>query len=124
MRNTAFYALLAVSLVAVAFTSGCIYGGGGTSNTGTTVPSGNSIQIINFTFIPSTVAVPLGTSVTWVNSDSVPHTVTPDIADNPSGFGSGQLSNGQTYTFTFTQPGTYKYHCSIHPGMTATIIVQ
>jgi plastocyanin len=39
-------------------------------------------------------------------------------------FTSGTLANGAAYQFTFTQPGTFTYHCTIHPSMTGTIIVQ
>jgi plastocyanin len=29
-----------------------------------------------------------------------------------------------SYQFTFTQAGIYSYHCTIHPSMKGTIIVQ
>ena len=38
--------------------------------------------------------------------------------------GSGVLNPGNTYAFTFNTPGTYSYHCAIHPQMRGTIIVQ
>jgi plastocyanin len=50
----------------------------------------------------------------------VTHTVT---SDNGS-FDSSALASGKTFQFTFSKPGTYTYHCSIHASMTATIIVQ
>jgi plastocyanin len=33
-------------------------------------------------------------------------------------------ANGATFGFTFTKAGTFAYHCSIHPSMTATVVVQ
>jgi plastocyanin len=52
--------------------------------------------------------------------DAVAHTVTSDTGV----WDSGTLATGQSYSHTFDQPGTYPYHCAIHPFMKATIIVQ
>lgn len=78
----------------------------------------NQIMIKNFTFSPQTVTIKSGTTVTWTNQDSVAHTV---ISDS---FASNNLNPGDTFQFTFNTPGTYNYHCSIHPSMTGTVIVQ
>ena len=87
----------------------------------TTAPSnGNSISIANFAFAPNSLTVKVGTKVTWTNNDSVAHTVT----ENNGAFNSGDLAPGSSYSFTFSKAGTYSYHCSIHPSMTATITVQ
>ncbi|MDD2254793.1 MAG: cupredoxin family copper-binding protein [Methanoculleus sp.] len=86
-------------------------------------PGGNAITIKNFAFDPSTITVKTGTAVTWTNQDSAPHIVVSDTG-SPAAFSSESLSNGASYKFTFTQPGTYTYHCSIHPSMKGTIIVQ
>lgn len=82
--------------------------------------SGNSVTIANFAFSPQSLTVKVGTKVTWTNNDVATHTVT---ATNKA-FDSGPLSNGKTFSFTFTKAGTYTYGCSIHPRMQATIIVQ
>jgi plastocyanin len=81
-----------------------------------------SVNIQNFAFDPPNITVAPGTTVTWVNNDSAPHTVT---ATDPAGaFDSGTLQPGQSYSFTFTQPGTtYAYYCAIHPSMTGTVTV-
>jgi plastocyanin len=84
---------------------------------------GNTITIKNFAFDPSGLTVKTGTAVIWVNNDGVPHTVVSDTG-SPAPFSSDSLSAGASYTFTFAQPGTYTYHCSIHPSMKGTIIVQ
>jgi len=86
-------------------------------------PGGTTITIKNFTFDPSTVTVKTGSAVTWVNGDSPPHTIASD-SGLPAAFTSDMLSTGASYTFTFTRPGTYTYHCSIHPSMKGTVIVQ
>jgi plastocyanin len=84
---------------------------------------GNSIAIKNFAFDPSTLTVKAGTAVAWTNQDGAPHIVVSDTG-SPVAFSSDSLSTGASYTFTFTQPGTYPYHCSIHPSMKGTVIVQ
>jgi hypothetical protein len=76
-----------------------------------------------FAFDPPALTVKTGTAVTWVNNDSPPHALASD-AGSPVAFSSDPLATGASYTFTFTQTGTYRYHCSIHPSMTGTIIVQ
>lgn len=80
-----------------------------------------SVAISNFSFNPSALTVSVGTKVTWTNNDSVPHTVTSDTGNT---LGSLTLSSGQSYSHMFTQVGTFSYHCSVHPGMTGTIVVQ
>lgn len=87
------------------------------------VPAGNMITIKNFAFSPATMTVKTGTTVTWTNEDGAPHLVVAD-AGAPVSFMSPSLSPGASYPFTFTQAGTYPYHCSIHPTMKGTIIVQ
>jgi plastocyanin len=74
------------------------------------------------TFRPPSITIAAGQSVTWMFQDVNPHTVTADDAS----FSSAQtgLANGQRYSHTFTQPGTYAYHCFIHPQMHGTVTVQ
>jgi plastocyanin len=76
------------------------------------------VAIKNFSFgAPLTIAV--GTTVVWTNDDAAPHTVT---ASNGA-FDSGNLDKGASYSFTFTQEGTYNYVCQYHPGMKGQIVV-
>jgi plastocyanin len=79
-----------------------------------------TVSIKNFAFDPPNATVAPGTTVTWVNNDQVPHTVTA----NDGAFDSGTLQPGQSYSFAFDKPGTYAYHCNIHPDMTATVAVS
>jgi plastocyanin len=62
----------------------------------------------------------MGTTVTWTNDDGVNHTVTSD----QGAFDSGPLATGQTFSQTFNQAGTFTYHCTIHPSMQGTVVVQ
>ncbi|HWZ19196.1 MAG TPA: plastocyanin/azurin family copper-binding protein [Ktedonobacteraceae bacterium] len=71
-----------------------------------------------FTFSPQALNVTAGTNVIWNNTTSAPHTVT------GSSFGSGTISPGGSFSFRFTQVGTFAYHCMFHPYMTASIKVS
>ncbi|MFH1646301.1 MAG: cupredoxin family copper-binding protein [Chloroflexota bacterium] len=83
-------------------------------------PLAVEVEIANFAFSPATITVPAGTTVTWKNNDAVPHTVT---TRTPL-FDSGSLSRGETFSYTFDQAGVYEYYCTIHPRMTAEVIVE
>lgn len=90
-------------------------------SSGAQVSNTNSVAISNMQFSPDNITVKKGTTVTWTNNDGIPHTVTE--SDDQSGPSSPTLSSGQTYSFTFNTAGTFKYHCTIHPGMTGTVTV-
>ena len=79
-----------------------------------------TVSIKNFAFNPPNAIVAPGTTVTWVNNDQVPHTATA----NDGAFDSGTLQPGQSYSYKFDKPGTYAYHCNIHPDMSATVTVS
>jgi amicyanin len=81
------------------------------------------VTIKNFAFDPPALTVKSGTVVTWVNQDATTHTIVSD-AGSPESFSSDLIATGATYSFTFAQAGTYAYHCSIHPSMNGTVIVQ
>lgn len=84
--------------------------------------SGNAIMIQNFAFDPPALTVKAGTMVTWTNRDSAPHAIVSGTGSSET-FSSDTLPTGRVYSYTFTRPGTYPYHCSIHPSMTGTIVV-
>src|SRR6185312_3364580 len=90
-----------------------------TGSTQTTMDK-NAVVIQNFAFSPAALTVKVGDQVTWTNQDSATHSAT---ADDGS-FDTGVLQNGQSGSVTFSKPGTYTYHCSVHPMMKATIVVQ
>jgi plastocyanin len=82
----------------------------------------NTVKIDNFAFDPPTLTVAPGTTVMWVNKDEEPHTVTSVNKDLP--FKSAGLDTDNSFSFTFTKPGIYKYFCSVHPHMVGTIVVK
>lgn len=72
-------------------------------------------QIDDFFFDPTILKVSVGTTVTWTNEGAAVHTVT-SAEDSPNGgLDSGNLRGGETYSFTFEEPGTYNYFCVPHP---------
>lgn len=83
-------------------------------------PAAVQINIFNYKFDPATVTVPAGTTITWTNKDEIPHTV---ASTNKSFKGSGGLDTGDSYSYTFTKPGTYSYFCTLHPFMKGTVVV-
>jgi plastocyanin len=83
--------------------------------------SGAEVKIDNFTYAPGTITVAPGTTVQWVNHDDIPHTV---VSDDKTTFKSKALDTDDKFTYTFAKPGTYTYFCSIHPKMTAKVVVQ
>lgn len=71
-----------------------------------------TVDMPNFDFVPATITVPVGTKVTWTHSQmGVPHDVTSDtgVFSSPR-----RMMMGQTFSYTFTEPGTYPYTCTIH----------
>ena len=81
----------------------------------------NAISIDNFSFTPPTLIVKAGTTVTWTNKDDIPH----GIGSANNAFKKGPaLDTDDSYSFTFTTPGTYQYFCYIHPHMVGTIVVE
>jgi plastocyanin len=83
--------------------------------------STKEITIDNFSFGPQMLTVPAGTQVTWVNHDDIPHTV---VSEDLITFRSRALDTDEKFSFTFSKAGTYTYFCSIHPKMTAKVVVQ
>jgi plastocyanin len=79
------------------------------------------VSIDNFTFTPAKLTVKAGTTITWTNQDDIPH----GIAASDNAFTrSKALDTNDSFSFTFTTPGTYQYFCYIHPHMVGTVVVE
>ena len=101
-------------------------GFGGPNITSTAAPDNKpasevAVKIDNFSFSPATITVPTGTTIRWTNRDDSPHTV---VSEDKTMFKSKVLDTDEQFTYTFTKPGIYSYFCSIHPKMTAKVVVQ
>ncbi len=79
------------------------------------------IEIKNFAFEPQNLKIALGDSVVWTNLDASVHTVTSDFENELDSLYLEKLKN---YSYIFTKPGVYSYHCTPHPGMKGKIIVE
>ncbi|MBI4023157.1 copper resistance protein CopC [Candidatus Berkelbacteria bacterium] len=87
-----------------------------------------TIHMSQIKFSPIELRISAGTRVTWVNDDAVAHYVNTDAhpahTHIPT-FNSTELKKGGSYSYTFTEPGAYPYHCSAHAGtMTGLIAVE
>ena len=126
MRRPAgsLFLLAAVAIIATACSStgSSAYGAPASTAAATTTTAAtaaNAATVRDFSFQPGVLKAKPGAKVTWINRDAVAHTVT---ADNGS-FASGNLQPGGSFSFTFTRPGTYAYHCSIHPALHGSVVV-
>jgi plastocyanin len=82
-------------------------------------------EIATFQFMPSEIAVTSGSTVTWTNRDGIEHSVTADaMANGKPAFDSGLFKKGESRSLTFTEPGTFAFHCARHTSMTGTITVK
>jgi plastocyanin len=122
-------ALLAIPAVAAAqYPSG---GGGGSSGGGIQIGGGGSprgdsgqtgmgdVAIVDFAFQPMAIFVGVGDTVEWTNTGNADHTVDSDTEI----FESDILDPGETYRYTFDEPGIFPYHCDIHPHMRGMVVV-
>jgi plastocyanin len=81
-------------------------------------------------YFPPAIAVPIQTTVAWFNNDfGQPHTVTsgaPNASDAGTMFNSGVMpaTANSFFQYTFDRPGTFEYHCIIHPWRVAAVSVS
>jgi plastocyanin len=77
-----------------------------------------AVDISGFAF-PAEVEAEAGETISWTNNDAAQHTVTLDDGSCTT----PQFSTDATGSLTFTQAGTYAYHCNVHPNMTGRIVI-
>ncbi len=73
---------------------------------------GEEVIVIDSTYRQKVITVPVGTTVTWVYDAGLPHTVTSDT----NIFNSGTLGEGDEFSFTFGEAGSFPYFCRFHGG--------
>ena len=94
--------------------------GGGSSSASSCPSDAVTIKMADIKFDPETATVNAGQQVCWVNEDDVQHDA---VAENDA-FKSELFNKGETFTATLDQPGTVKYVCTVHPGMTGELKVE
>lgn len=72
---------------------------------------GTTVMMMHSEFMPALLRVRVGETVTWMNHDGVAHTITSDEGDE---LDSGLVGPNASWSHTFSQPGTYRYHCEPH----------
>ena len=92
---------------------------GGTGPT-TQPPLQVTVNMADFTFSPTVVTVRAGGTVTWTNTGNAPHTST----SSTGLWDSGQVPAGQSFPRQFPDAGTFPYVCSLHAGMTGTVVAR
>ncbi|HEV3214113.1 MAG TPA: plastocyanin/azurin family copper-binding protein [Vicinamibacterales bacterium] len=71
-------------------------------------------------YVPNPVMVAVGAKLTWSNTDTTTH----DMVSDTGVWDSGRIAGGSQFDFTFQTKGSFPYHCSLHPGMVGTVVVQ
>ena len=83
-----------------------------------------TVELTNFQFVPQGIRIKTGTKVTWVNKDVAVHNVS-SIDSVFLSAPQGDMKQGDTFSFTFDKPGTYRYQCTFHhPNMNGVVIVE
>jgi plastocyanin len=117
MRHTA----LALPLACLVIVSAC--GSAATPASPTPSAAAPRVEYKGFKANPMTLEVAKGTTVTWTNSDPTAHTVTSGTNRQSDGKFDGEIGQGETFTFTFQQAGTFEYFCMRHASMVGFKVV-
>jgi plastocyanin len=112
LRGVALAAVVAIAL------AGC----GGASSAASPVATTEVRLPPSYKFVPASIVVTAGATVTWTNADNFTHSVQFEDGGLPSD--ARMMDPGQTTSLMFATPGTYHYHCSLHPqNMKGTVTV-
>lgn len=135
--NSCIFVVLFCSVLVL---SGCAQYGGQQPQPTAPIPptstAGNTVEIISSGFSPNTLTINVGDTVTFVNKDSTTHWPASNIhpthtlyPESGGCIGSkfdacNSLAQGETFSFTFNEKGSWNYHDHLQPGLTGTIIVK
>lgn len=78
-------------------------------------------------YTPNLITISPGEKLIFDNVDGNHHTVTSvksGSTEHDGKFDSGLLATGEKYELSLNKRGTYDYFCSLHAGMTGTIIIK
>ena len=105
-------------------------GGEGGGAPDATVLDGDAVEVeaIDHSFVPEAAQVAAGTEVTFVNAGRNSHNVVPEDEDAEWAVDTEEFQPGDSSSFTFDEPGTYRFYCSIHgtidTGMPGVLVVE
>ena len=129
-------AIAALIVLAGLSLAGCSSSASSSTSPGGSGSGATVISLKSLMFMPHNTTVKAGTKITWRNDEPITHTVTSGKVsglNKSTGLRTGQQpdgrfnktlkGNGDTFSYTFTKPGTYTYYCNIHFGMSADITV-
>ena len=120
-------AVVAASLLLVAYSSGAESGPSKRSTSGKVSPKSQAIKksrtvlVDQFMFQPAIIRVHAGDIVEWKNAGSVPHTAT---STDGKTFDSASIRTGGSWRFKAAKKGTFNYVCTLHPNMKGKLIVE
>ena len=124
MRRAVLWTVLSSTIGLFTF-AGC--GSDSTPTTPSTpvTPADVTVSIVadrgNQSYAPNPVQMRVGQTIAWKNADPIAHTATGDAGQ----FNTGLLNNGATSNpIAMNTAGTFTYHCTVHPGMVGTVVVQ
>ncbi len=130
--NRALRAMGALLVTAALVFAGTVFNAAPAYAADVTVKMGSDSGLLQFE--PATVTIKAGDTVTWKNNKMAPHNVVFDPAGTPGGKAAADklthtqltFAPGESYSSTFTEPGTYSYFCAPHrgAGMVGKIIVE
>jgi plastocyanin len=120
MKMLKTFSVTGLIILATLFIQACSKNNDYNNNPTGVVTQSDSVTIQGMQFLPATRTVTVGTKVTWTNLDVDTHTVT---SDDGTSFSSGNITTNGKYSYTFTSNGSFPYHCTLHSGMTGTILV-
>ncbi|HZO73566.1 MAG TPA: plastocyanin/azurin family copper-binding protein [Ktedonobacteraceae bacterium] len=123
-RPQVLWAVLALTMVITLLLVACGSGAAGAATRQSASAQVVRVSIVEnngrYAFAPAAITIPKGSQVVWVNGSDASHTVT-----SSGGFASsGLIGQRQSFSATFSNAGTFAYHCTVHPYMMGTVIVK
>ena len=105
-RKGLIFTAMAVALVGIV--TGLLPGCASASSPAST-QAANEVILTGRAYIPDPITVTMGTTITWTNEDPEAHSVTSDdlLFD-------AELAPGMSFSYTFTERGTFSYRCAVH----------
>lgn len=117
MARRTLFVLAATLFASLALPTVSAIAGGGCHD-GATMGEGDTVEMKDACFRPSTLRIDPGDTVTFVNRDAMTHNVT------AMGWGQFEdMNQGDAFRATFEESGVYAFACQYHPGMTGAIVV-